>query len=248
MRLSGFKALSFDCYGTLIDWESGIVAALQPLLARAAVPPTQSDVLEQFGRYESPAQKSSPRATYPEILGRIYESLAADWGVPSDPIEKENFSLSVKNWPKFEDTTNALSYLKEHYKLVILSNIDRQTFRRTNQSLGIDFDFIYTAQDIGSYKPDSKNFMYLIDHLAEGGIAKTDVLHVAESWYHDHLPANEFGLASAWINRRHGRPGYGATHVPQKIPSFSFKFNSLSELVELHRVELAVSNQPPYIS
>jgi 2-haloalkanoic acid dehalogenase type II len=150
MRLIQFKALSFDCYGTLIDWESGIVEALRPLITRAAVHLRQDEILEIFARYESPVQQENPEALYPEILGRIYEHFAADFGVPPDPLEKERFSYSVKNWPAFADSADALRYLKSYYKLVILSNIDRYTFRATNEQLAVEFDHIYTAQDIGS--------------------------------------------------------------------------------------------------
>jgi 2-haloalkanoic acid dehalogenase type II len=239
MRLTQFKALSFDCYGTLIDWESGIVTALQPLVARSGVHLTQDDVLEIFARHESPAQQESPGALYPEILAKVYDRIAQDWGMEADRGEKERFISSVSAWPAFSDSQKALQYLKSHYKLVILSNIDRQTFAASNERLAVKFDHIYTAQDIGSYKPDRRNFVYLIEHLAEEGIAKEYILHTAESLYHDHLPANDIGLASAWINRRHGRQGLGATHPPPRMPNYNFKFNSLAEMMEAHRKESA---------
>jgi len=238
MRLTEFKALSFDCYGTLIDWESGIVAALQPLVARSGVHLTQDDVLETFGRHESPQQQKMPDALYPEILAEVYEHIAADWGVKTDASEKERFCHSVTEWPAFPDSAKALQYLKAHYKLVILSNIDHKTFVPSNEKLAVEFDHVYTAQDVGSYKPDRRNFVYLIEHLAKDEIEKEEILHTAESLYHDHVPSNEIGLASAWINRRHGRQGLGATHPPARMPSYNFKFNSLAEMVEAHRKEI----------
>lgn len=238
MQLTDFKALTFDCYGTLIDWETGIVNALQPLAKRTGKSFTSDELLEVFGRNESPQQTETPGALYQDILRAVYDRIAKEWGLEPDATEREQFGTSVKNWPAFPDTVEALQYLKKHYKLVILSNIDRNEFKLSNAKLGVEFDHIITAQDVGSYKPNPNNFTYMIDALAKAGIEKKDILHTAESLYHDHIPASDAGLASAWIYRRHGKEGFGATHVPSRIPDVDFRFNSMGEMAEAHQQAL----------
>lgn len=235
MQVTDFKALTFDCYGTLIDWETGIVNALQPLARRTGKTFTSDELLAVFGRHESPQQSETPGALYPDILRAVYDRIAKEWALPAIAQEREAFGTSVKDWPAFPDSVEALRYLKQHYKLVILSNIDRHEFTLSNAKLGVEFDHIITAQDVGSYKPNPNNFTYMIDALAKVGIQKADILHTAESLYHDHIPANEAGLASAWIYRRHGKEGYGATHVPATMPHYDFRFNSMAEMAEAHR-------------
>ena len=147
------------------------------------------------------------------------------------------YGRSVGNWPAFPDSAEALRELKRHFKLVILSNVDNESFALSNKRLEVEFDAIYTAEDIGSYKPSLRNFEYMIEKLATLGIAKEQILHTAESLFHDHEPANTIGLKSAWIYRRHGQEGYGATMRPGSKPKYDFKFNSLADLVQAFRAE-----------
>ncbi|WP_017128922.1 haloacid dehalogenase type II [Pseudomonas gingeri] len=235
MKLTDFKALTFDCYGTLIDWESGIVNALQPVVKRSGKALTRDQILEVFGRHESPQQSLTPDALYPDILRLVYDRIAKELGVEPDAAEREAFGTSVKDWPAFPDSVEALRYLKKHYKLVILSNIDRNEFKLSNAKLGVEFDHIITAQDVGSYKPNPNNFTYMIEALAKAGIKKNEILHTAESLYHDHVPANAAGLAGAWIHRRHGQEGFGATHVPATEATYDFRFTSMAQMVESHQ-------------
>jgi 2-haloalkanoic acid dehalogenase type II len=144
----------------------------------------------------------------------------------------------VKNWPAFADSAPALHYLKQHYKLVILSNVDNESFSFSNRKLGVDFDAIYTAEDIGSYKPSDRNFEYMFEKLRTIGIGKEQILHTAESLFHDHVPANRLGLASCWIRRRHADEGFGATMQPDAVPEVGFRFDSVAALVAAHREEL----------
>ena len=132
-----------------------------------------------------------------------------------------------------------MSYLKQHFQLIILSNVDRASFAASNRRLGVTFDQILTAEEIGSYKPDLRNFDYLLSRAGEAGIAKHELLHVAQSLFHDHVPANRLGIASAWIDRRHGKPGGGATVTPDPMPHFDFRFTSLGDLAAAHRAEMA---------
>lgn len=235
MRLNDFKVLTFDCYGTLIDWESGLFTALGPLLARAGNGMERDQALQAFAEREVAQQALTPAMPYAELLTQVHRRLAADWGVAPDPAADAAFGASVGAWPAFADTIEALRYLKQHFKLVILSNVDRNSFAATNARLGVDFDAIYTAQDIGSYKPDPRNFLYLTERLAEQGFAKADVLHVAQSLFHDHVPANAIGLASAWIDRRHGSGGWGATAPVADGVRYDLRFISLGELADAHR-------------
>lgn len=235
MKLTDFKVLTFDCYGTLIDWESGIYEALAPVLARCSPVPDRKEALAAFGRFESAQQQETPSMLYPRLLAMVHHMLTRHFGVESTPAEDERFGDSVPAWPAFVDSAPALQYLKQHYQLVILSNVDRASFARSNERLGVEFDAVYTAQDIGSYKPDPRNFRYLLEHLTVRGVGKADILHTAQSLYHDHVPAKAAGLATAWIHRRHERAGEGATRAPEVDVKPDFEFATLAELVEAHR-------------
>ena len=235
MRLSDFNALSFDCYGTLIDWETGLLAALKPLRDRAGV--SDDDLLTAYGEAEHEVEVAHPGLIYSQLLEKVHATLCRRLGVAEDRDEAAKLGASVGDWPAFADSPDALRYLKQHFKLVILSNVDRVSFAGSNRRLGVEFDHIFTAQDIGSYKPDPRNFEYLVARLDEAGIATNELLHVAQSLYHDHVPANRMGIASAWIDRRHDKPGGGATVLPEPMPHFDFRFTSMAELADAHRRE-----------
>jgi 2-haloacid dehalogenase len=235
MKLGDFKVLTFDCYGTLIDWESGLFAAMAPLLSRAAAQVSREQALEAFARLEVRQQALTPAMAYSDLLAAVHAQLAAEWGVATDATEDARFGQSVGDWPAFPDTVAALQYLKQHFRLVILSNVDRASFQATNRRLQVAFDAIHTAQDIGSYKPDPRNFAYLLDRLREQGTGRESILHVAQSLFHDHVPANAVGLASAWIDRRHGVGGWGATAPVPSGVRYDFRFTSLGELADAHR-------------
>ena len=235
MRLSDFKALSFDCYGTLIDWETGLSEALRPLAERSGLPTEQ--LLEAYGPIEHRLEEEYPGLRYSELLQKVFGRLAEQIGVAVTPQEAMAFGASVGNWPAFPDSAEALAYLRQHFQLIILSNVDRESFSRSNARLGVQFDQILTAEEIGSYKPSLRNFEYLIARAGEAGIAKGQLLHTAQSLFHDHVPANAIGLHSAWIDRRHGKQGGGATVLPDPMPHFDFRFTSLGELAAAHRAE-----------
>ncbi|HEY5082594.1 MAG TPA: haloacid dehalogenase type II [Bauldia sp.] len=237
MRLTDFKVLAFDCYGTLIDWESGMIAALKPLTSRVGTSLSRDEVLEAHARHESAQQASTPSRLYSELLAVVYKRLAEEWGVPASWEDCIAYGKSIKDWPAFEDSATALQYLKRFYKLVILSNVDNASFAFSNGRLQVDFDAIYTAEDIGSYKPDARNFEYMLTKLDGLGVAKSDILHTAESLFHDHVPANRVGLASCWIHRRHDRQGFGATANPGAMPKFDFRFTSMAALAKQHAEE-----------
>jgi len=237
MKLTQFKALTFDCYGTLIDWESGMIEALKPLTAKAPKL-SRDDILSAHARHESAQQAVTPARRYSELLAVVYKRLAEEWSVPHTLDECVTYGNSVKNWPAFPDSAEALAYLKQHYKLVILSNVDNQSFAHSNKKLGVAFDAIYTAEDIGSYKPAPRNFDYMLENLKTLGVEKHDILHTAESLFHDHRPANDQGLANCWIFRRFDKEGFGATMNPGIMPTYDFRFTSMAELAAAHRAEL----------
>ena len=238
MKLSDFKALTFDCYGTLIDWESGMFEGLKPLTSRLSTPLTRDQVLEAHARHESTQQRWTPGYRYSHLLSIVYKRLAEEWGLYASPEECAAYGASVVNWPAFPDSAEALAYLKQHYKLVILSNVDNVSFAASNKKLGVEFDAIYTAEDIGSYKPSDRNFDYMLEHLAARGLTKKDILHTAESMFHDHVPASRHGLTSCWIYRRHDKQGFGATMNPGTLPDVAYRFNSMAELAEAHKAEV----------
>ena len=235
MRLTDFKALTFDCYGTLIDWETGMMQALGGLIVKSRHNLARNQILEAHARHESAQQRQTPAKRYSELLAVVYKRLAEEWGVAVTVDECEEYGQSVRDWPAFPDSPEALAYLKTFYKLIILSNVDNRSFAFSNAKLGVAFDAIYTAEDIGSYKPDDRNFTYMLDHVGDLGLGKGDILHTAESLFHDHVPARRHGLANCWIYRRHAQAGFGATRDPGQRSEFDFKFNSLAELAEAHR-------------
>jgi len=236
--LNDFRVLTFDCYGTLIDWETGLTAALLPLLERAGA--DAGDALERFAQLENAQEAATPGMRYPELLAEVHRQLADQLGASMAEEAHARFGASVADWPAFPDSAEALQYLKNHYQLVILSNVDRDSFAASNARLGVAFDAVYTAEEIGSYKPDLANFRFMLDRLAERGVRKDDILHTAQSLFHDHVPAKQIGLASAWIDRRHDREGSGAT-APVEGAKYDFRFTSLAEMVRAHQAELATS-------
>lgn len=234
MRLTDFKVLTFDCYGTLIDWESGILAALRPLLGKLGGKVDDEAALAAFARHESALEKAQPGLNYRKILAACYRGLAQEWNAGITAAEAERFGNSVPDWPAFADSAAALAYLKQHYKLVILSNVDRASFTESNKKLGVVFDAICTAEDIGSYKPDKRNFDFALKAVKEKlGFAPKDILHTAQSLFHDHQTAKAIGLATNWIDRRMGKSGSGAT-APVEAVKTNFHFPSMAAFVEAH--------------
>ena len=232
MRLTDHKVLTFDCYGTLIDWETGIINALSPLIERAGHDLTDDEILETHAHYESSQQQATPGMVYSRLLAVVHRRIAEEWKVPVSWDESLAYGGSVGDWPAFDDTAAALASLKQKFKLVILSNTDNHSFAGSSRKLGVEFDAVFTAEDIGSYKPSLRNFTYMLDNLGRLGIRSGDILHVAESLFHDHVPANKLALDSCWIWRRQGKEGFGAARQPSTSPMTDFVFTSLKELAD----------------
>lgn len=236
MRVTDFTTLTFDCYGTLIDWERGLLAELRPWVESHGLRLGDEEILAAFAGHEHLCEQDMPTTLYPDILAAVHRRLAAAWNIKASAEETVAFGRSVGRWPAFADTPASLQYLKRYYKLVILSNIDRASFAESNRKLGVSFDKIITAQDVGSYKPDTRNFEHLLRELAAMGIAQSQILHTAQSLYHDHAPAKACGLATLWVNRRKGLAGTGATPPAAVAPDFEVA--SLTEFVRLHQTHL----------
>ncbi len=235
MRFTDFKVLTFDCYGTLIDWESGILAGLRPLLDCLGGRVSDEAALAAFARHETAIEKEQPGLNYRKLLALTYRRLAEEWKACTGEVEAERFGNSVPDWPAFADSAASLAYLKQHFKLVILSNVDRASFAESNKKLGVTFDAICTAEDIGSYKPDKRNFDFCLKTVQEKlGFAPKDILHTAQSLFHDHQMAKQIGLATNWIDRRMGKGGSGATSPVEGVKT-DFHFPSMAAFVEAHR-------------
>ena len=239
VTLSRFKALVFDCYGTLIDWETGIWEAGQPLIrANGRGDIDRSTFLGAFARAETAVQQATPGSPYPDILARTHRAIAAELSLASTGEGDRAFGASVRQWPAFPDSTDALRLLGTRFHLFVLSNVDRAGFAASAAKLGVAFDGVYTAEDIGSYKPDPGNFRYMLDRLRQDfGFGPDDVLHTAQSQHHDLVPARAQGLATAWIDRQRLSEGgdWGATAVVPDQQDPDFLFFSLGAMAEAVR-------------
>ena len=239
MKLSDYKLLTFDTYGTLIDWESGIHTALAPLLDKLPIRLERDEVLELFAEFELRQQRETPRRIYSDLLADVARALAQKWQIKLDDDEATAFGKSVKHWPAFADSAESLAYLRRHYRMATLTNCDRVSYMGSNARLEIEWDAIYTAQDAGSYKPDLHNFEFMLERVrAELGILPGEILHVAQSLTHDMVPATQMGLPKVWINRRHGVEGYGATAPPEGEYTIEREFASMADFVAAHREEV----------
>ncbi len=234
-ELQNYKALTFDCYGTLIDWESGIWDAMQPLLLHNKININRTQGLEAFAVIETQQEKETPGMLYPELLTNVHKKIAQHFDISTSSALDTAFGQSVPHWPAFPDTADALRILKKQFKLVILSNVNRQGFAASNKKLGVEFDAIYTAQDVGSYKPNPDNFEYLIKNIkTDLGILPDEILHTAQSLHHDHVPAKNAGLARCWIDRQDlaNHENWGATAVVSERPDVSYRFTTLMEMAD----------------
>lgn len=201
MDFSRIRVLSFDCYGTLVDWASGIEAALLPWLQENEQDKSRDEILAAYVEAEAAVEEARQSASYPDILAETHAALGEHWGLTSRQDQAYAFAATVGTWPLFPDTVAALTALRKRYRLIILSNVDNASFRLTNNALGIEFDAILTAEDIGSYKPALANFRRLVQTVSDWGFRPIELLHVAQSIYHDIEPAHDIGLQTCWIDR-----------------------------------------------
>jgi putative hydrolase of the HAD superfamily len=230
MDLADLRAMSFECYGTLFDWEAGIAAVLRPWAREAGVDLDDEGLLRAYGDAEAAVEGEKPTTAYPGILEESFRRTGTGLGRPVDDAWARRLGLSVPDWPAFPDSAAALRSLAEHYQLIILSNVDRAGFAGSNRHLDGRFAAVITAEDVGAYKPADAHFRALESTLDDLGIARGALVHVAQSLFHDHVPANRHGLSSVWVNRRHDRPGWGATPEPSGAWTYQLEVTSMAEL------------------
>jgi putative hydrolase of the HAD superfamily len=227
--LTKYTVLSFDCYGTLIDWETGILGVLGPWAAECGLDVDDEQLLVTYAEHEAAAESEQPLSLYPAILAEAFRRAGRAFGVAVTDTWATRLADSVPDWPAFVDSSAALAALAERYRLIIVSNVHRAGFASSNLRLRGEFAAIITAEDVGAYKPSDNHFVALERTLGELGIDRSGLLHVAQSLFHDHVPARRNGLSSVWINRRHDRPGSGATPDPSEEYSYGLEFASMAE-------------------
>jgi putative hydrolase of the HAD superfamily len=239
MRLTDFNTMTFDVFGTLIDFEKGVLSWLRPRLQQHGSEASEQRILESFARAEDHLIAADPNMTFMDMLPPIYRTLAAEFGLPDNPAEAEAFRQSMADWPPFPDSNEALGYLRQHYRLIAATNGNNWGVDHMSRALGNPFHDRVTAEDVGRCKPDPQVFAYLRGRLSVAGIKTRDILHIAQSQYHDIGPAKALGFATCWINRRHGQQGFGGTPVPERHTEPDFFFTSMAELAAAHKKEIA---------
>ena len=212
-----FDVLTFDCYGTLIDWEAGILGALRPLLAARGIDGSDDALLEAFARHEAEVE-AGPYQRYRDVLGSVCTAMLGHRGAAPSEAEVVTFGGSVVDWPAFPDSPAALQRLHERFRLGVITNCDDDLFAASATKLGVTFDWVVTAQQAKRYKPNPRGFELMFEQV---GIPPSRILHVAQSLYHDHVPAKRLGLSTAWVDRRGDRPGFGATPPADATPDLT---------------------------
>ncbi len=223
-----YSVLTFDCYGTLIDWESGILGALRPIFANRDIRVEDDELLERFGEMEAQLESGTYKP-YRQILRECVAGLGLRYDFSPTASEMDTLPNSVQYWRPFPDTVAALHRLRRRYKLAIISNVDDDLFAASARHLEIRFEQVVTAQQVGSYKPSHNNFQHALQRI---GVPREQVLHVAQSIYHDIVPARALGISSVWVNRRKGLCGSGATLPAEGRPDLEVpNLRSLADLL-----------------
>ena len=213
-----FEALTFDCYGTLIDWETGLLAAFRPVLAAHGVAADDEDLLARYARHEAEAE-AGPYQRYREVVAAGLRGVGDELGFAPTAAELDAFGAAVEDWPAFPDSAAALARLEQRYRLGVITNCDDDLFAASNRKLGVAFDWVVTAEQVGAYKPDERGFHVAFERL---GLPRERILHVAQSLFHDHATAKRLGLTTVWIDRRGGRAGSGATPAAEASPDATY--------------------------
>ncbi|HYO43907.1 MAG TPA: haloacid dehalogenase type II [Candidatus Limnocylindrales bacterium] len=212
-----FQTLTFDCYGTLIDWEAGILAGLRAILGPPGIDADDDDLLERYALAEA-ATEAAGYLRYREVLARSADMVCRGLGVMPGPADLAGFGGSVVDWPAFPDSAAALARLHARFKLAVITNCDDDLFAASNRRLGVTFDHVITAEQVGSYKPDTRSFEVAFERI---GGPRGQILHVAQSLFHDHVPAKRLGMTTVWVDRRRGRAGTGATPPAEALPDLT---------------------------
>jgi 2-haloacid dehalogenase len=212
-----FDVLTFDCYGTLIDWEAGILEGLRAPLSAHGIDEAHEQLLESFARHEAHTE-AGPYRPYREVLGEVLAAMLEERGAHASADERAAFGGSVADWPAFADSQAALARLHERFKLGVITNCDDDLFAASEARLGVSFDWVVTAQETRRYKPNPRGFELMFERV---GLPPARILHVAQSLFHDHVPAKRLGLSTVWVDRRGGQPGSGATPPATAAPDLT---------------------------
>lgn len=218
VEFGAFDALTFDCYGTLIDWEAGLLAGLRAVLDPRGIGATDDALLERYAGFEETAE-AGPYLPYRAVLAVGLRGVCDGFGFEPSDAEVATFGGSVVDWPAFPDSVAALAGLKARYRLGVITNCDDDLFAASNRRLEVEFDWVVTAQQAGGYKPRLANFELAFERI---DVPRDRILHVAQSLFHDHVPAKALGMTTVWIDRRHDRPGSGATPPASATPDLVF--------------------------
>jgi 2-haloacid dehalogenase len=211
------EVLTFDCYGTLVDWEAGLLAGMRAVLGEAAADTPDDTLLEGYAAAEAEAERG-PWIPYRRVLTVALTGICRAVGVEPTPQQASEFADSVGEWPPFADSAAALERLATRFELGVITNCDDDLFARSHERLGRPFRWVVTAEQVQAYKPARRGFEVALERI---GRPRERILHVAQSLYHDHVPAQALGLATAWINRRQGRAGAGATPPAEAAPNLT---------------------------
>jgi len=237
LNFNKYQVLSFDCYGTLIDWETGIITAIRPVLSSHDIILDDEQILELYAEIEAKIEKGK-YIKYKEVLRKVMLQLGNQLGFVPSTAELDCLVDSLKNWLPFPDTVKALKTLKKKYRLAIISNIDNDLFSFSAKHLKVKFDWVITAEEAKSYKPSLHNFKFAIDRI---GVPPEKILHIAQSIYHDIIPAKKIGLSTVWVNRRKGKKGDGATLPARGKPDL--EVSNLEMLVSIMDLDSITPNQ-----
>lgn len=241
MDFSQFTTISFDCYGTLIDWEAGILPVLRSVLANHGQSLSDAFILELYGEFEAELE-SGPYQSYRNVLQAVVRSFAERLHFTASAAEINSLCESVPAWPPFPDTVRALRQLHQRHQLVVISNIDDDLFAQTQKHLGVEFDGVITAEQARSYKPSLNNFQMALRRLA---LSPDRLLHAGQSIYHDVVPARSLGISTVWVNRRSARPGVGAVRASEGRPDVEVP--DLKSLVAAVKGRAGTPDSPPTI-
>ena len=227
LDFSRFKVITFDCYGTLIDWENGILSAIRPILAAHSAQLSDPEILRLYGELEAEAE-SGAYLSYREVLKAVVKGFGERLGFQASEAQRQSLPDSLRNWKPFPDTSQALRRLKSKFKLAIISNVDDDLFAATAPQLGVEFDHVITAGQAQAYKPSMKIFQLAQEKI---GVFPAEWLHAAQSIYHDAIPAKSLGIATAWVNRPSVVPGSGAAKPASAQPDIEIP--SMQALADL---------------